>query len=82
MNCSNLKVGDKIIRNMGGVKMPMRIKQITDKVIICSAIQPNGGEFNGGWQFDIRTGAEEDEDLKWGVEYGATGSVIESKVEE
>jgi len=86
MNCSDLKVGDKVIRSIGqdpkSIKMTMIVKSKTDKVIVCNAIQSNGSEFHGGWTFDLKTGAEEDEDLHWGVKYGATGSFIESKVQE
>src|SRR6267142_273415 len=86
MNCSDLKVGDKVIRSIGqapkSVKMTMVVKAKDDKMIVCSALQPNGSEVHGGWTFDLKTGAEEDEYLEWGVKYGATGSFIESKVQE
>jgi len=86
MNCSDLKIGDKIIRSIGegnkACKMTMIVKDKTDKLIVCSALQPDGSEFHGGWEFDLKTGAEEDEYLRWGVKYGATGSFIESKVQE
>ncbi len=86
MDCSDLKVGDKVIRSIGqdpkSVKMPMIVKSKTDKIIVCNAIHDSGTEIDGGWEFDLKTGAEEDEDLRWGVKYGATGSFIESKVQE
>jgi hypothetical protein len=63
---SHLQVGDKVNRNMAGIPMLMTVKQIDDGVITMV----------GGWQFDVATGAEIDEDLCWGPKYGRTGSTL------
>lgn len=50
----SLVVGDTVTRNMCGVKMPLKISEITDELIIC-----------GPWSFSKKTGAEIDEELGW-----------------
>jgi hypothetical protein len=86
MDCSDVKVGDKLIRKLGGkVGMTMLVKSVNDKTFACNALDPKLGEVGGAdgeWEFDRRTGVEEDHELGWGVKFGATGSFIESKVEE
>lgn len=64
------KVGDFAIRNMAGIKMKLRVTEITDKLILC-------GEADAGWAFDRATGAEIDEELGWGPYPKMTGSFIE-----
>ncbi len=52
---SSVKVGDDLIRNMGGIEMTVKVTKITDDKIYCSF-----------WKFDKKTGAEIDKDLGWG----------------
>jgi hypothetical protein len=64
----NLKVGDVVVRMLGGtIPMKLRVSEITDRLIICSA-----------WQFDKATGAEIDEELGWGPPPLMTGSYLDS----
>ena len=88
MKISEVKPGDRVTRTIGPDKDPwmeMEVVSVDDKLITCKAVVKDKetgeeqGFFNGGWTFDRATGAEEDEDLKWGVKYGATGSFIEPK---
>jgi len=64
---AEIAVGDFVLRWLGGIPKPMRLKvtQLTADRIICSA-----------WEFDRQTGAEIDEDLGWGPG-GVTGSFLE-----
>lgn len=67
---SQVKIGDKIIRNICGTCMTFVVTDLTDTIIIC------GGDRNehNGWWFDRETGAEIDEDLGWGPPPKMTGS--------
>lgn len=52
---TNIKVGDKVIRYLGGkdgIKIPLTVTQVTDTAITC-----------GLWEFDKDTGGELDKDL-------------------
>ncbi len=63
-----LKVGDKVMRMLGGPKgVPheLWVTSITDTEIYC-----------GAWTFDRATGVEIDEDLGWGPKHGVTGSYL------
>lgn len=63
---ATLKVGDLVGRNLGGAAlMLLKVTAITDDLIVC-----------GAWTFDIRTGDEVDDDLRWGPKYGITGSYL------
>lgn len=65
----HIKVGDTVTRMLAGViPMQLKVTSVTDTLIKC------GDE--GGWWFDRKTGAEEDEELQWGVKFGATGSFL------
>jgi hypothetical protein len=56
MKFAHLKVGDKVIRMLGGeVAMPLVVTEVADSYVVCQA-----------WQFDKATGAEIDDDLDWG----------------
>lgn len=59
-----VKIGDIVTRNVCGMKMPLRVTDITDTKIVC-----------GPWEFCRATGAEIDEDLNWGPL--GSGSYIE-----
>jgi hypothetical protein len=65
----NIKVGDELLRSMGGVVMPILVSEVTEDRIVC-----------GPWEFCRKTGAEIDEDLGWGNEM--TGSFIMGVVED
>lgn len=63
----HIKVGDIVRRTMGGtVSMELRVTAVDDDYITC-----------GPWVFERVTGAEYDPDLRWGSQWGTTGSCIE-----
>jgi hypothetical protein len=59
----NVQVGDHLIRNLGGINIPVTVTRIKNDKIYC-----------GPWKFDMRTGAEIDKDLNWGPH--GTGSYL------
>lgn len=64
MNLEGIKVGDEVIRLIGGeTPMPLKVDKVTDTIVVC-----------GPWEFDKKTGSEIDEELGWNVE--KTGSFI------
>ena len=69
---SNIKAGDFVLRWLSGVSTPMRLEVVivTADRIVCS----------GGWEFDLKTGAEIDEALGWGPDT-ITGSFIRAERE-
>ncbi len=69
---SHLVPGDVVIRNLGGSKMRMVVREIQGDLLVCDT----ESGFRGGWTFDRKTGAEEDADLQWGVKFGRTGSYL------
>lgn len=76
-----LKPGDHVIRMLGG-KLPMEmvIRKIENGLIYCEAADSPGWPDSELWRFEELTGAEYDPDLKWGSEWGATGSFLVPKV--
>lgn len=70
----HLKPGDEFTRNLCGLKMSMTVLGVANGVISARATFGPAG-----YQFDAKTGAEIDEDLKWGPKFGATGSFIEKE---
>ena len=60
---SNVEVDDTVTRDFGGVKMPLRVTNVTSVEIHC-----------GAWHFSRRNGAEIDSDLGWDEAH--TGSFI------
>ena len=46
--------------------MQMTVEKVENGVISCK----------GGWTFDVETGAEIDDELRWGPKWGATGSML------
>jgi len=69
---AKMQIGDKVIRNLAGLRMELKVTDLTDTLIIC------GGDRNehSGWWFDRETGAEIDEELGWGPPPKSTGSFI------
>lgn len=62
-----MKVGDKVIRMLAGtIPMLLPVAKLQPDLITCT----------GGWTFDPATGAEIDEDLKWGAPPLRTGSFL------
>jgi hypothetical protein len=62
-----LKVGDKVLRLLGGsVPMWLHVTGLTDTLITCA-----------DWTFDRTTGAEIDEYLGWGPPPLMTGSFLD-----
>ena len=60
---TDLQVGDSVVREMGGVAMPLRVSNVTPTEIHC-----------GAWVFSRKNGAEIDPNLGW--DENATGSYI------
>ena len=73
MEGSEVKPGDIIVRKfgseVGSPEMEMLVTEVDDELIYV-------GEKGVGWTFDKVTGAEVDDDLRWGPQYGRTGSQI------
>jgi hypothetical protein len=78
MSFDHLKVGDNVTRLMGGsLRMKMVVREIKEDLLVCDCIDRDTGKIvHGGWTFDRNSGVEEDADLKWGVKFGVTGSVL------
>jgi hypothetical protein len=70
----DVKVGDIVVRNLAGIPMELIVSAVTDKLIICGGDEKD----HIGWWFDRATGAEIDEELGWGPEFGRTGSFLQS----
>jgi hypothetical protein len=70
---SDLKPGDKVLRLLCDRAMMMVVREVLPTVVVCDACLGEG-VFSGGWEFDRKTGIEEDEELGWGVKYGRSGS--------
>jgi hypothetical protein len=58
-------VGDTVVRLLGGAPMRLRVSEIDERFIHC-----------GPWKFDRDNGIEVDEDLGWGLEFGAAGTYL------
>lgn len=66
---SYLKPGDDVTRMLAGlIAMPLTVSKVTDKTIVCQPF---------GYVFDIKTGAEIDIELGWGI--NGTGSYLKKK---
>lgn len=62
----DVKVGDKVTRLMAGtIEMELTVTAVDEQLIHCAS-----------WTFDRASGAEVDEDLRWGPSHGVTGSYI------
>jgi hypothetical protein len=67
----NIKPGDTVLRMLGGmtgVPMELKVSAVDEDFIHC-----------GPWKFDRETGAEVDEELEWGPQFGVTGSYLEAR---
>lgn len=63
----DLAPGDTVTRMLAGVvPMTMTVTRVDEKLIYAS----------GGWMFERATGFEYDPPLRYGSEYGATGSFL------
>lgn len=63
----DVKPGDVVTRLLAGqIPMKLTVSEVTDERIITG----------GGWEFDRKTGVEEDAYLGWGVSFGVTGSYL------
>lgn len=78
MNLRDVKVGDVVVRVMGvgGPEMRLRVFAIENGCVLCRP--PTMPNFPDHWTFDVATGAEIDHDLRWGPQYGQTGTWIKS----
>jgi hypothetical protein len=67
---AKLQPGNVVTRMLGGeLPMMLRVTKITDDLIFC-----------GDWTFDRATGAEVDEELGWGPQFGVTGSYLKPPI--
>lgn len=73
----HIKVGDGVIRNLGGLKMLLQVTSVDEEFIYCGG---RGLKDIDSWKFCRATGAEIDEELGWD-QYG-TGSYLEEEEEE
>ena len=72
MSYENIKVGMRVKRMLAGtIPMDLLVSEVTDTRIIC-----------GAYEFDRKTGAEIDEELGWGPEFGHTGSYLKGVADE
>jgi len=70
-----IKIGDYVTRNLAGIKMQLRVTDLTDNLIVCGGTAAS----HNGWWFDRKTGAEVDAELGWGPVSGVTGSYLEEE---
>lgn len=70
------KVGDKVIRDLAGIKMELEVSEIKPDRIVARLW--DWGQWIE-WEFDPETGAEIDDDLGWGPPPKRTGSFIVPK---
>jgi hypothetical protein len=63
---TEIAVGEKVRRNLGGATMELVVTSLDEHFIHC-----------GPWKFDRLTGAEVDEEIGWGPQFGVTGSYLE-----
>ena len=72
---SHLKPGDQVLRLLcEQTVMRMVVREVLPTVLVCDAVLEGSSTFPGGWEFDRKTGLEEDPELEWGVEFGKSGS--------
>ena len=74
MNLSDLAPGDIVLREFAGE--PMRLVYIGTRDGLIYA----GFGADLCWTFDVATGAEVDDGLRWGPAYGRTGSYLSGVV--
>ena len=69
---NEVHVGDTLTRMLGGtVPMQLKVTRENEKFVFCAA--PDGAD---EWAFERETGVEYDPELRWGSQFGATGSFI------
>lgn len=73
---SDLKIGDKVDRSLGGVIMSMTVRKIEDGLIYCEPSETYGWPDSELYTFETGNGVEYDPDLEWGSKWGATGSYL------
>jgi hypothetical protein len=80
MTYKHLKAGSTITRLLAGtIPMPMRVLRVDARLIYCTPKEMSlkaAVRRNLIWTFDRETGAEVDDDLRWGPAYGITGSFL------
>lgn len=72
----HIKVSDQVWRRLGGLPMPLKVKEVDEKVIYCTPIEADW-PIDECWKFDRETGVEIDERFGWGPDTGVTGSYLE-----
>jgi hypothetical protein len=77
-NFRHVKVGDTVTRMLAGqIPMKLGVTKVDDDLIYCGFADPEQA-----WTFDRDTGAEVDDDLRWGPQYRRTGSYLVDKEKE
>ena len=66
---SQIRAGDVVTRLLGGSPMDLKVTSVDEKLIYC-------GKPGVGWSFDRATGAEVDEEIGWGPQFGVIGSYL------
>ena len=66
---TQIRAGDVVSRLLGGTPMDLKVTLVDEKLIYC-------GKPGVGWSFDRTTGAEVDEEIGWGPQFGITGSYL------
>jgi len=70
MKLSEAAPGDIVTRLLAGtIPMDLRVTAVDARFIYC-------GPVGSGWKFDRSSGAEVDEELGWGPQFGTTGSYL------
>lgn len=78
----DIKVGDIVERLLAQkISMPMTVREIRDNCLICDPVEMPFWP-QDYYTFDIDTGAEIDEYLEWGPQWGKTGSCLVRKIEQ
>lgn len=84
---SEVKVGDTVHRYLAdAIHMPLQVTEVTEDQIRCGCLAYANSrglrvpermqKDNDAWVFCRKTGAEIDDELRWGPQFGATGSFI------
>ncbi|MEJ8816041.1 hypothetical protein WKW77_33635 [Variovorax ureilyticus] len=68
---TEVQVGDTLTRMLGGtIPMQLKVTRANERFVYCAT--PGGDE----WTFERDSGVEYDSGLRWGSEFGISGSFI------
>ena len=69
---NDVHVGDTLTRMLGGtIPMQLKVTRESEKFVYCAT--PDGAD---EWTFERDSGVEYDPELRWGSQFGATGSFV------